>query len=156
MKTGAVFDPTGTYRYTLWRKWDETQPSVGFIMLNPSRADAELDDPTIRRCVSLAKQWGYGAIAVGNLFAYCTAFPQELKKAKKPIGKENDRYLVELCQQVNTLILAWGNAGSLMARDRAVLKIVQPYTTAFCLGKTKVGHPRHPLYLPKTTCPTQF
>ena len=45
----AQFDPTGQYRYSLTRGWDSTRPSITIIMLNPSQANATVDDPTIRR-----------------------------------------------------------------------------------------------------------
>ena len=66
----AVLDKTGQYRYWLWRLWDADLPHVCFCMLNPSKADAVTDDPTLRRCINFAKSWGYGSLSVVNLFAY--------------------------------------------------------------------------------------
>jgi hypothetical protein len=34
MTKGALVDPTGNYRYKLWRDWDKYKPRVIFIMLN--------------------------------------------------------------------------------------------------------------------------
>ena len=86
MHTGAEFDATGCYRYLLWRSWDGQAPRVGFVMLNPSRADAAVNDPTIRRCLGFARTWGFGAMDVVNLFAYCTAQPAVLRQVNDPIG----------------------------------------------------------------------
>lgn len=93
MKKGAVIDKTGLYRYSLWREWDIDKSKIVFIMLNPSKADASIDDPTLRRCISFAKFWDYGSLIVVNLFAFRTASPLELKKVDNPIGKQNDRHL---------------------------------------------------------------
>lgn len=46
-----------------------------FIMLTPSTADADTDDPTIRRCIGFAKSSGFGGLYVGNLFAYRSTQP---------------------------------------------------------------------------------
>ncbi len=68
MERSATFDPTGRYRYSLERCWG-SDSTLAIVMLNPSRADGSLDDPTLRRCMGLALGWGFGAIAVVNLFA---------------------------------------------------------------------------------------
>ena len=147
MQAGAEFDTTGCYRYLLWRSWDEQAGRVGFVMLNPSRADAIVNDPTLRRCLGLARSWGYGSLEVANLFAYCTAQPSHLRRVSDPVGKENDRYLVALSQRVDHIVFAWGNGGKLQSRDQAVRALLGDRKPIYCLGTTKLGQPRHPLYL---------
>lgn len=147
MQTGAEFDATGRYRYLLWRSWETQIPRIGFVMLNPSRADAVRNDPTIRRCLGFARSWGFGALEVVNLFAYCTAQPRELRLVADPIGRENDRYLVGLVQRVDQIVLAWGNGGSWQARDRSVMALWGDRAPIYCLGSTRLGQPKHPLYL---------
>ena len=78
-------------------------------MLNPSRADAEVNDPTITRCISFAHSWDYGRLEVVNLFAYRTSKPSLLKQAVEPIGKDNDRFILESVSKCDRVILAWGN-----------------------------------------------
>ncbi len=146
----AFFDATGQYRYWLSREWSLERPAIAFFMLNPSRADAHQDDPTLRRCIRLAQSWGYGSLVVVNLFAYCTPSPQVLQTVADPIGPETDRILRETAQTIPTLLLAWGNGGCWQDRDRAVLSLLAPWRDRlFHLGKTQQGHPRHPLYLPR-------
>jgi hypothetical protein len=153
MQTGATFDSTENYRYLLWRKWDEALPTVGFVMLNPSRADAELNDPTIRRCIGFARSWGFGGLEVVNLFAYRAVTPKLLNAVADPIGNENDQYLKSLPERVDRIILAWGNWGRLYGRDREVLSLLASITPLHCLGITQLGQPKHPLYLEKTILP---
>jgi hypothetical protein len=143
---GAIFDPTQTYRYCLWRSWSDAA-KIGFVLLNPNRADAELNDPTIRRCLGFAKAWGYGGLEVVNLFAFRAKTPQLLKQAIEPIGEENDRYLITLPERVDTIVFAWGNWGSLWGRDRAIVKLFSEQQNLYCFGTTKTGQPCHPLYL---------
>ncbi len=147
VKTGAIFDLTEQYRYVLWREWDSTMLRVGFVMLNPSQADAIADDPTIRRCIGFARAWGYGALEVVNLFAYRTAFPKFLRQVSDPVGSDNDLHLEQFARRVDRIVLAWGNWGSLYGRDRAVLEQLMACKSLYCFGLTKNQQPRHPLYL---------
>ncbi|MEM0980415.1 MAG: DUF1643 domain-containing protein [Cyanobacteria bacterium P01_H01_bin.58] len=148
----AQFDDTGWYRYRLTRRWDDTQPELAFVMLNPSYANHREDDPTLRRCIRLAQQWQYGSLVVVNLFAYCTAYPAVLKTVDEPVGKENDRFILQACQTAKHILLAWGNGGSLHNRDHDVLQLLAPYRDRLrCLAVNRTGQPRHPLYVPRDT-----
>lgn len=126
--------------------------AIALIMLNPSRADHRQDDPTLRRCISLAQQWQFSRLTVVNLFAYCTASPQTLKAAPSPVGQGNDQHILQACEQADQIALAWGNWGALHQRDQAVLKLLEPFRDRlYCLGQNRTGQPRHPLYVPRHT-----
>ena len=146
MKKQATFSSCRKYRYSLFRIWDEDKSLVLFIGLNPSTADEKEDDPTIRRCINFAKQWDYGGLIMGNLFAYRATQPSDLKQAIEPIGKENDKIIVELSKRADITVVAWGNDGYLHNRDKEVLKLL---TNPMCLKINKSGQPAHPLYQPK-------
>ncbi len=154
MQCGAVI--TGDYRYLLWREWGSNLKTVSFIMLNPSRADAQINDPTITRCINFAKSWGYGRLEVVNLFAYRTPKPSLLKRAAEPIGKDNDRYILESVNRSNRIILAWGNNGTWQQQDFYVLQLLKNHNHLYCFGITKKGCPRHPLYLRSTIKPVIY
>lgn len=144
----AQFDPTGQYRYSLTRGWDSTRPSITIIMLNPSQANATVDDPTIRRCIGLADQWNFGAMVVVNLFAYRTAYPRLLRQVKQPVGPKNDAALWEAAKTSPKILLAWGNWGHLHQRDIAVLNLLSPFRDKLCcLSLNGSGQPQHPLYI---------
>ena len=151
MQGGAVI--TGNYRYLLWREWDSSSKTVSFIMLNPSRADAQTNDPTITRCINFALSWGYGRLEVVNLFAYRTSKPSLLKQAAEPIGKDNDRYILESVEKSDRVILAWGNHGLWRKQDIYTLELLKNHNHLYSLGITKRGCPRHALYLRRTTKP---
>lgn len=148
---GAYIDPSQRYRYTLWRTWQPDLPTVVFVMLNPSTADASCVDPTIRRCLNLAHSWGFGRLEVVNLFAFRTPYPRELRRVKSPVGKHNDEFLLDATQRADAVVLAWGNQGGWLQRDQAVLNLLQPNGRFFCLGKTQSNQPRHPLYSKRDT-----
>ena len=76
MERGADISPCGRYRYSLWRKWGPGATCM-FVGLNPSTADETADDPTIRRCMAFARDWGYGALCMANLFAYRATDPAD-------------------------------------------------------------------------------
>lgn len=153
------------YRYSLVRRWsfgqlgNDGRPPAQFIMLNPSTADAEVDDPTIRRCVGFARALDAGGIVVVNLYAYRATEPANLWRAADPVGPDTDTYLREVARRAvlcgAPLIAAWG-AHARQDRVDAVLALLDhhealPHLTA--LGVTKDGAPRHPLYLPATARP---
>ncbi len=150
MKTGAVFDRSRKYRYNLWREWDDARPRVAFVMLNPSRADASINDQTIATCIGFAKALGYGGMEVVNLFAYRSTDPANLKLARDPVGKENDTYILKACSRADVTIAAWGNHGSLRQRSMEVEQLLEN-RALLCFGITKLGHPRHPLYMKRST-----
>ena len=149
----ATFSNCRTYRYTLSRIWNKKKKYVLFIGLNPSTADEEVDDPTIRRCVNYAKNWGYGGFLMVNVFAYRTTLPSNLKKVKYPVGEDNDKYIVKLSKKADITVAAWGNNGNLYSRDKQVLNLVP---SLMCLKINKSGQPAHPLYLKKGLKLTKF
>lgn len=121
-------------------------------MLNPSTADANLDDPTIRRCVSFAQREGYGGIIVMNLFAFRATSPDDMKGANDPFGDECGYHLDTLFEYANEyrtpILAAWGAHGGYRQRDMAINATAKGWGTPLvCLGKTAAGHPRHPLYV---------
>lgn len=142
MHTAAAFSGCRRYRYALWRRWDDG-PQLLFVMLNPSTASEHANDPTIRRCIGFARDWGYGALAVGNLFAWRTPSPAQLKRARGPVGRPNDAWLQRLAGESAMTVAAWGNHGVLHGRDRIVRALLQD---PFVLGLTAANAPRHPLY----------
>lgn len=147
MQSSATLSPCGKYRYRLERRWGEGNPCT-FIMLNPSTADAEQDDPTIRRCIGFAKREGYGALVVVNLFAYRATNPLELAKRDDPIGPDNDLHLLVGASYLSTTIAAWGAHAMAMKRGVEVAHyLAQQAIGLKCLGVTKSGAPRHPLYV---------
>ena len=158
MRKNAVIDPTELYRYSLWREWDTNAPRVAFVMLNPSRADATNDDPTLLRCISFAQSWGYGSLEVVNLFAYRASKPAELKKVTDPVGSENDYYIEKAVKLANKIIVAWGNQSILRDRYKVVLNMLAGLSAfeLYCLGTTKKGHPYHPLYVKGNTKPVKY
>ena len=153
MQSGAVI--TENYRYLLWREWDTNNKTVSFIMLNPSCADAQINDPTITRCINFARAWGYGRLEVVNLFAYRTPKPSLLKQAVEPIGKDNDLHIIESVERSDRIILAWGNHGTWRKQDLYTLELLKNHHL-YSLGMTKRGCPRHPLYLCSTTKPQKY
>jgi hypothetical protein len=147
----AVISADGKYRYKLGRYWSPKAPPVVWIMLNPSTADAVENDPTIRRCVSFAKRWGFGGIEVYNLFALRSPDPITIETAIDPVGPDNDGWLMAASRSGRKIIAAWGSCQTHLQMMRAtqVIKILSrgggpvPAT----LGLTKSGQPRHPLYV---------
>ena len=153
----AVFDQTGQYRYQLGRRWCNDGQEVAFVMLNPSRADHTKDDPTLRACIQFAQRWGYAALSVVNLFGYRTPHPRELKQTQDPIGPENDAYVMQAVEKAQQVVLAWGNEGGFLGRDRAILSQLSAYEFKLhYLQLNQSGQPRHPLYIPRQTVLNRF
>lgn len=155
LDTGALFSACRRYRYCLWRRWDIDKPVCLFVGLNPSTADETVDDPTIRRCVRFAKDWGYGTIHMANIFAYRATDPMVMRAmGRNAIGPLNNEYLTQLARAADLTVAAWGTHGIHQGRGAAVRAMlldagVRPHV----LGLTKNGYPKHPLYLPGSLQP---
>ena len=136
------------YRYALWRIWDNSKPHALFIGVNPSTADETNDDPTIRRCIGFAKDWGYGGLCMANLFAFRATKPKDMKLESDPVGIDNNMWLLNLSVEARIIIAAWGINGTYKNRDKEVMTLL-PHL--WCLGTTKKENPRHPLFTRKDT-----
>ncbi|MBL7251277.1 DUF1643 domain-containing protein [Alloalcanivorax sp. C16-2] len=150
MARSANFSRCRRYRYALWRRWRDGDDYLLLVGLNPSTADHRKDDPTIRRCIGFARDWGYSGLCVANLFAYRATYPRDLFAADDPIGPRNDWWLRRLAADAALVVAGWGNHGTQgdrAARVRAWLPALH------CLRLNGSGEPAHPLYLPKTLTP---
>ena len=86
MERSANFSRCRRYRYALWRRWAPGDDYVLLVGLNPSTADHRRDDPTIRRCIGFARDWGYSGLCVANLFAFRATYPRDLFAADDPVA----------------------------------------------------------------------
>ncbi|MEO8632426.1 MAG: DUF1643 domain-containing protein, partial [Chloroflexota bacterium] len=116
MSTGAVFSGDRRYRYRLWRRWELSRPLIAFCMLNPSTADERSDDPTIRRCIGFARDWGYGGVEIVNVFALRATDPRELRRLRDPVGPRNDSYVLDAAERAASVVIAWGAHGAFRSR----------------------------------------
>lgn len=161
LEKDAVISDCGTYRYLLRRTWDHNRQRALFVMLNPSTADADNDDPTIRSCIRLCRFWGYGSFEVVNLFAFRSTDPNALLDAADPVGPRNIDVIEAAANRCDAIICAWGahkSATYVQAGYRPWGVMVFDLLgnarrpAIFCLGTTKSGAPKHPLYI-KTGTP---
>jgi hypothetical protein len=149
----ATISPCGRYRYRLTRELGGSR-AVTFVMLNPSTADASIDDPTIRRCKGFARAWGFGRLIVANLYAWRATDPDELRRQAMSgwnvIGHDNDSWIMQAVREAEVVVVAWGPRGD-AERARAVLSIIRAGDRVpMCLGFTRDGSPRHPLMMPRS------
>jgi len=158
----AIISKDQKYRYRLVRDvWPQHESFFGvgegaccFIMLNPSTADEVNDDPTIRRCVAFARSFECERLEVVNLFAYRATDPTELTLSQLPkvalVGPDNNRHIVQACNDSRIIVCAWGNYGGLFGRASEVLQLIraQGRIQPMALKINKLsGQPAHPLYL---------
>lgn len=155
MERDAVISECGKYRYLLRRAWDHDRPRALFVMLNPSTADAAVDDATIRSCIRLCKAMSYGSFEVVNLFAWRATDPADLVKSAAPIGPDQEKVTLAAIQRCDIPIVAWGAHKMANGKGRFLVDLIRSHRPAvFCLGKTKSGEPKHPLYI-KTGTPLE-
>jgi hypothetical protein len=153
----ATFSPDRVFRYRLTRTWDDAGPRVNFVMLNPSTAGAIQLDPTNRRCMGFAADWGYGGVEVTNIFAFRSTDPRGLRRADDPIGPENDAAILDAARTADLAIAAWGTHGTLHGRgDHVRAMLIDAGIELYVLRLTKAGHPGHPLYVPASTAPIRW
>ena len=169
--SGAVFSQDRQFRYRLWRRWDTSLPWLFIIGCNPSKADADANDPTIIKVIEFARANGYGGILMGNLYAFRETDPKTMKQ-QGPVeylsGEDNDHHLEEMAVLAKTIVIAFGTiavrswpaSSGESGRDRlefarlhAVNMMANMRTTGRPVKAFKVttqGYPYHPLYLPVT------
>jgi hypothetical protein len=162
--SGAILSADGAHRYRLWRSWGPGH-RLGFIMLNPSTADATEDDPTIRKCRGFAERLGYKGIDVVNLFSYRATKPADLKAAGWPDGgAENIRHIAAVMYEASVrgepVVCAWGaHARAPQARGRASIIMRSATVERVQLKALRMladGIPEHPLMLPYECVPSPF
>jgi hypothetical protein len=144
----AVISACGLYRYRLERHIGDG-PTMLFIMVNPSTADAEKDDQTIRKCIGFATRAGYGRILVGNKFAYRATDITKLRGAVDPIGPENDAHIDALLLQADRVVVAWGQLAklpeTLRCRWKDIVRMADARGRALhAFGTNADKHPKHP------------
>ena len=146
----ATISPCGQYRYTLTRPAKQLNPtgvSAVFCMLNPSTADATEDDPTIRRCRGFSERWDCNGIVVVNLYALRSTDPKGLWRHPDPIGPENRFWLDRIAREFGDVVCAWGANARPEHVEEAVALFRIARARLWCLGTTRSGAPRHPLYV---------
>ena len=149
---GAEFSACRTYRYCLWRIWDENKPLVMFIGLNPSTANETKPDRTITRIKNIVTNLGYGGFYMLNLFAVVSKDPKVLKTHPDPIG-ENDGWLEKIAPKCEKIFFAWGNFKEAKQRAEQVKKM---FPDAWALVINKNGSPKHPLYIKGDVIPVPY
>jgi hypothetical protein len=144
----------GQYRYSLKREWDSSNSRKAvFIMLNPSTADAKADDPTTMRCISFAKRWNCGSLEIVNVFAYQATKSKELKNLSmdEATGLDNRIYIEDALTDAAMKVVAWGEHVTMHHKNYNELEELLKPHNLLCLGTTKDGHPRHPLFVKSST-----
>ena len=146
------------YRWTLHRHVDMFGiGKIVWVMLNPSTADDDVDDPTIRRCIGFSRAWGMAEMEVVNLFAARATDPKDLRSIDEPVGDGNDDVILEATGRAAMIVCGWGAWGWLYGRGEHVVRLLHlNRRSLLCLGTTKHGQPRHPLYLPSSVLPHAF
>lgn len=155
-RSSAVYSDCGAYRYALTREWGDG-PRLLFVMLNPSTADERRNDPTIERCERRARRLGYGAMRIANIFAYRATDPRVLKAAPAPVGPQNDRVLRRAAGWAAEVLCAWGAHGAHLQRGAEVEAMLRRGGHRLLhLGLTRMGLPRHPLYVGYAVTPVPW
>lgn len=150
----ALYSPCETYRYLLERDWQPAAGRIAFVMLNPSTASEQRNDPTVERCERRARRLGFGGFTVVNLFAFRATRPADLRRAEDPVGPENDAVLAQAIAAADLVLAAWGAHGAY--RDAGARWAAAQRASGQAMhhiGLTKDGHPRHPLYVPYAVAP---
>jgi hypothetical protein len=153
---GASFSACRRYRYALWREWDATLPTVVFCGLNPSTADEMKDDPTIRRELGFARDWGFGRLVKVNAYGWRDTHPKKMLAAEDPVGPENLATVVRCAQRAALFVAGWGN--NIRASDALTLITLlrRGGVAIHVLRLTGKGNPEHPLYLPRNLRPVTW
>lgn len=161
----ALFSPCRSWRYSLERQVGDLFSAgsgsavVCFIGLNPSTADENVDDATVRRCKAFARDWGFGVYRMLNVYAWRSTDPRALPKVKDPVGPDNDVHLIRGTKDAGLVVCAWGTHvnDAVATREADIVGMLRAAgRTLHCLRTNTDGTPAHPLYLPGSLRPMLF
>lgn len=145
----AVYADDMAYRYEFHRHWSADTSegtTVAWVLLNPATGDTDgKQRPTLGRCIKWSQAWGFGGLTIVNLFAFRATKPRDLLLATDPVGSANDEVLERVAATAGRVVAAWGAHGRLLNRGQ---QVAARLPQAVCLGHTRRGEPRHPLYVP--------
>lgn len=151
IKSSAVISQCGLYRYELRREWSSRRPPFCALLLNPSKADARRNDPTIIRLMRRANSLGFGSLIVINLGAGRATDPKQWLAMADPIGPDNFDHiktaLVEAANRNGMVLVGWGRHARQSEVQRIILLARRCGIILYCMGKTLSGQPIHPLYV---------
>ncbi len=154
MKNPCIFSKDRLYRYTLLHIWNDKLPIISWVCCNPSTADENQLDPTLRRIKGYSESWGFGSFFMLNAFAYRATDPKVMKsQGTSAIGDENNHWIECITKMTEMTIVGWGEHGAFLNRDKEVIKLIKNPMT---LKTTKFGFPSHPLYLKKDLIPFPY
>ena len=150
--SSAVISPCGLYRVRLERVLSDTGIVAAIIGVNPSTADAEKNDATIRKDMGFGRRFGWRKIIKGNKFAFRATDVKALRTARDPVGPDNDVHLEQIMRDADIVIAAWGPLSKLPDRLRTRWRKVAAIADGvgkplWCFGTAQDGHPRHTLML---------
>ena len=140
----AKFSKDKKHRYELSRHWDLSKSDILFIMLNPSIANENIDDPTIKRLINFTKKFNYGGFFVANLFTYITPYSKTLDTSSG-LTKLNLKTIKNFVNKAEEVVYAWGNS---IKEPEELKNLVE---NPKCFGRNLNGTPKHPLYLPSNS-----
>ena len=150
----AIISPCGQYRYRLERTVAMEGPVYAFFGINPSTADASLDDATVRKWIGFVKRWGGSRFIVGNAWPLRSTDVRALADAPRWLdaGLENTRHILAMTAEADILVPCWGDRGKVprvMHNDLDELLHLLRGTgkPLMHFGLTKGGDPKHPLML---------
>ena len=166
-RNGAVFSHDDIHRYLLWRAWggdpgDSIYPiheaaaaglkTAAFVGLNPSTATESQNDPTVKRCIDFAREWGFDGMYMLNIFSIRATDPKVMRASSNPNGydRDNDEHILLYGNLADLTVGCWGSHGVYRGRGFFVEALLMKM---YEFGRTKTGHPLHPLYLRKSLKP---
>ncbi|WP_026180181.1 DUF1643 domain-containing protein [Hahella ganghwensis] len=152
MKRSAGLSACRNHRYTLSRTWSDTGPLFGYFGINPSTADANIDDPTVRKWIGFTQHFGGRGFIVGNVFSYRTPNVRDLIPFANHENLTNDRHIEQIIEKVDVLVPCWGNQTKVPIDirhhfDLLLDKLFDSGKPVKTFGLTKSGDPKHPARL---------
>lgn len=153
----AIISDCGMHRYRLDREVQEHGVVIAYFGINPSTADASIDDATVRKWRGFTLRNGGRKFIVGNAFSLRSTDVRGLNGySHYPIGKDQRRYIAEIIGDADMLVPCWGNTTKVNKELRHVIsdllkQLIASGKPVMHFGLTKSGDPIHPLMLGYST-----
>lgn len=150
----AIISTCKLYRYRLEREVQAEGKVFAYFGINPSTADAIVDDATVRKWIGFSLRNGCSRFIVGNVFGFRSKDVKRLAAhtTETAQGPEWAVHFNQIIADADVLVPCWGASDKIPRHlrgtfDTVIEQLLASNKPVLHFGKTAGGQPKHPQML---------